>query len=210
MGERADKKQKETARKRQVPEPYVNENSTPHYDKTLQNTLHKIATSGDEPVNPKLLSPDTIMFLQRTIGNQAVLNLINKRQVGAPQLPRQIARLPATTRRGGMQVQRGFGDVLSNTGSAGEAIQREPAPQQATPEIKFRIGWLTDEGLPVETNGQVAALARLTIASLQDDLDSVDSNSVKTQVTEWITTVKGVLPYFDQHADERSTRTSSR
>lgn len=82
-------------------------------------------------------------------------------------------------------------------------LQRQPAPQQAQqakPEIKFRFGWLDS---PVETNEQVAGIARLVIASLQDDLGDVESAAVKVQVTEWIATVKGVLPYFDRHAGEK-------
>ena len=85
--------------------------------------------------------------------------------------------------------------------ATGEVLQRKPAPQQAKPEIKFQFGWLALEA--VETNEQVAAMARLVIASLQDDLDDVESAAVKTQVTEWIATVKGVLPYFDRHAGEK-------
>jgi hypothetical protein len=84
-----------------------------------------------------------------------------------------------------------------------EVLQRQPTPKQAKPEIKFKIGWLTDEGVPVETNEQIAALARMAIASLQDDLGDVESAAVKTQVTEWITTVKGALPFFERHAGEK-------
>lgn len=84
-----------------------------------------------------------------------------------------------------------------------KVVQRQPTSQQAKPEIKFRIGWLTDEGIPVETNRQVAAIARFTIANLQEDLGEVESDSVKAQVTEWIATVRGVLPYFDRHAGEK-------
>ena len=75
--------------------------------------------------------------------------------------------------------------------------------QQATkPEIKFRIDWLIEGGIPVETNGQVAVMARLVIASLQDDLAGVESATVAAQVAEWISTVKGFIPYFDRHMGE--------
>jgi Domain of unknown function (DUF4157) len=94
-------------------------------------------------------------------------------------------------------------DTTVQRSATSELLQRQPTPQQAKPEIKFRIGWLTDEGIPVETNGQVAAVARLTIASLQEDLGDVESDAVKAQVTEWIATVKGALPYFDRHAGEK-------
>jgi hypothetical protein len=93
--------------------------------------------------------------------------------------------------------------VQQERGIRSGALQRQPAPQPAPPEIKFRIGWFTDEGAPVETNEQVLAVARLTIASLQGGLDDISSASVKAQVTDWISTVKGVLPYFESHAGEK-------
>jgi hypothetical protein len=94
-------------------------------------------------------------------------------------------------------------DTTVQRSATSELLQRQPTPQQAKPEIKFRIGWLTDEGIPVETSGQVAAVARLAIASLQEDLGDVESAAVKAQVTEWIATVKGTLPYFDRSAGEK-------
>jgi hypothetical protein len=87
--------------------------------------------------------------------------------------------------------------------TASKVLQRQAAPRPSKPEIKFRIGWLTDEGIPVETNGQVAAIARVVIANLREDLGELESDSVKAQVTEWIDTVTGVLPYFDAHASEK-------
>jgi hypothetical protein len=105
-----------------------------------------------------------------------------------------VAQQKSGVRRVGTAVQRSATSAV---------LQRQPAPQQPKPEIKFRIGWLTDDGAPVETNEQVAAVARLTIASLQGDLGDIESDAVKTQVTEWIATVMGVLPYFDHHAGEK-------
>jgi hypothetical protein len=95
-------------------------------------------------------------------------------------------------RRAGAPVQRS---------ATAEVLQRKPVPPQAKPEIKFQFGWLFPEA--VETNEQVAAMARLAIASLQDDLGDVESAAVKTQVNDWIATVKGTLPYFDRHAGEK-------
>ena len=93
--------------------------------------------------------------------------------------------------------------VQLSVASTGEELQRQPAPQPARAEIKFRMGWFTDEGTPVETNGEIAAVARLTIASLEGELGDIESAVVKAQVTEWIATVKGVLPYFVLHAGEK-------
>lgn len=93
-------------------------------------------------------------------------------------------------RRADMPVQRG---------ATSEVIQRQPTPQQAKPEIKLRS--LLD--FPLETNGQVAAFARVAIASVQHDLGDVESAAVKTRAAEWITTVKGAIPYYDRHADEK-------
>lgn len=104
-------------------------------------------------------------------------------------------------------VQQGGGvrraDAPVQRSAAGGVLQRQPAPQQAKPEIKFRIGWLLSEGAPVETNEQVAALARLAVASLREDFGDVESAAVKTQITDWIATVEGVLPYFERHAGEK-------
>jgi hypothetical protein len=94
-------------------------------------------------------------------------------------------------------------DTTVQRSATSEVLQRQPTTQQAKPEIKFRIGWLVDDGVPVETNEQVAAVARLAIASLQDDLNDVESAKVKEQVNEWIARVKGVLPYFDNHSGEK-------
>ncbi len=105
-----------------------------------------------------------------------------------------VVQQESGVRRADMPVQRS---------ATSEVLQRQPTQQQAMPEIKFRIGWLIDGGAPVETNEQVAALARLAIASLQDDLGDVESTAVKTHVADWIATVKGVLPYFDRHAGEK-------
>jgi hypothetical protein len=93
--------------------------------------------------------------------------------------------------------------VLQRECASSGFLQRQAASQHAKPEIKFRIGWLTTDGSPVETNEQLAALARLAIASLQDGLGDIESASVKTQATEWVATVKGALPYFDRHAGEK-------
>ncbi len=83
-----------------------------------------------------------------------------------------------------------------------EVLRRQPAPKPTTPEIKLRVGWLLSEETPAETNVQVAALARLAIISLKEDYDDIDSASLKTAVTEWISTVNGVLPYFDREGEK--------
>lgn len=123
----------------------------------------------------------TIAALQRSLGNRSVGQLLQR------------------------HASRSDGGISDHqpTATLQRDPKRQPTAQPAKPEIKFQIGWFTDEGIPVENNGQVAALARLAIASLQEGLGDVASDTVKTQVTEWIATVKGVLPYFDQHAGEK-------
>jgi len=86
-------------------------------------------------------------------------------------------------------------------------VQRDgpaPAPAPAKPRAKINVdlGWLDIEGGGLQTNEQLAALARLTIGSLESDLADVESSSVKKQANEWIQTVKDYLPFFDRHASE--------
>ncbi|MGZ5442171.1 MAG: eCIS core domain-containing protein [Thermoanaerobaculia bacterium] len=105
-------------------------------------------------------------------------------------------------RRAGAPVQRSATDkVLQRAPAPQQATPQPTPPQQAKPKIKFQFGWLVPEA--VETNEQVAAVARLTIISLKEDLGDVSSDAVKTQVNDWIATVKGTLPYFDRHAGEK-------
>ena len=147
---------------------------------------------------------NSVLGLQRKIGNQAVLRLLQRHAeerntvlTGTTSLLAHelthVAQQGGGVRRVDTPVQRS---------ATSEVLQRQPTPPQPKPEIKFQFGWLTDEGSPVETNEQVAAMARLAIASF-DDLSDVESNAVKAQVTEWIATVKGALPYFDKHAGEK-------
>lgn len=148
---------------------------------------------------------DSTLHLQNTIGNQAVQRLLkaNSEDVKEhmPTPPLRASTISTLSSAAGAQAKEGL--TPGQRSATSEVLQRQPTPQQAEPEIKFRIGWLIDGGAPVETNEQVAAVARLAIASLQEDLGDVESAAVKTQVTEWIATVKGVLPYFDRHASEK-------
>lgn len=68
--------------------------------------------------------------------------------------PAELVQQKSGVRRVDTSVQRS---------ATSEVLQRQPKPPQPKPEIKFQFGWLTDEGSPVETNEQVAAMARLAI-----------------------------------------------
>jgi hypothetical protein len=82
--------------------------------------------------------------------------------------------------------------------TAPTATHPESKPRR---EINIHVGWLVDGGEP-KTNAQLAGLARLAIYSLESELAEVESEDVKTQINEWLQTVKHVLPYFDKHGSE--------
>lgn len=119
-----------------------------------------------------------ILDLQRTIGNREVQRL-----------------LEADT---GIRCA----DVPLQRNATGEVLDRQSGPQQEGLKIELQIGRLT-LNVPLETNGQVAAVARLAIASLQDELGDVAAAAVKKQVTDWIATTKGTLPYFERHSGDK-------
>jgi hypothetical protein len=87
----------------------------------------------------------------------------------------------------------------TETGAAPPAICRQAKPHA---KINIDLGWLDVSGDGVQTNRQLAAIARLAINSLESDLADVESNSVKAQANEWLQTIKGSLPFFDRHASE--------
>ena len=87
--------------------------------------------------------------------------------------------------------------------AVGHLVQRQSKGEtKPRAKVNLDLGWLDLSGGGLQTNGQLAAAARLTIASLQDDLADVESADVVTKATEWIQTVKGVLPFFERHAEE--------
>jgi hypothetical protein len=83
-------------------------------------------------------------------------------------------------------------------GTAPSTIHPE---SKSRPKINLDVGWLVEGGEP-KTNAQIAFWARVAISSLESALADVESDSVKTQVNEWLQTVKNSLPYFDRHASE--------
>jgi Domain of unknown function (DUF4157) len=87
----------------------------------------------------------------------------------------------------------------TETGAGRPAIQRQPKPRA---KVNLDLGWLDLVGGGLQTNGQLAALARLTIGTLESDLADVESDSVKDQANEWIQTISGSLPFFERHASE--------
>jgi len=121
----------------------------------------------------------TIAALQRSLGNRSVGQLLQR------------------------HASRSDGGISDHqpTATLQRDPKRQPTPQQAKPEIKFRINFFED--VPVETNEQVAVAARMAMVELQNDLGDVESAAVRTQVTEWIATVKGAIPYFDKHVGEK-------
>jgi hypothetical protein len=126
---------------------------------------------------------------------------IAQREIAATAGHEGLARTSAHAASGEhyLAMQRSVGNAVVTRVLQRDAPQ-PAAPSPAKPEIKFRFGWLLDA--PVETNLQVAAMARLAIASVQGDLDDVDSSEVKAQAAEWIATLNGALPYFDRHGAE--------
>lgn len=118
-------------------------------DGASPETAAKLATNGGS------MSPRHVVALQRSIGNSAV------------------------------------GDVVQRNG---------PAPPK--PKVNLDLGWLDLGGGGIQRNDQLAAVARLSIASLESDLADVDSDEVRTAARKWIETVRGSLPYFDRHGPE--------
>ena len=100
-------------------------------------------------------------------------------------------------------LQRTVGNTAVGAVIQRDAIQRDgTAPAKPRAKLKLDLGWLDLEGGGLQRNEQVAAIARLGIASLQDELADVESDQVKTEAKEWIDTVRGALPYFDKHGPE--------
>lgn len=84
-------------------------------------------------------------------------------------------------------------------GQATRVTSATPAPAGA--KIKIDLGWLVS-GSQIQTNAQLAAVARFYAGQLESDLAEVESDSVKSQANEWLKTVKNALPYFEKHASE--------
>ncbi len=84
-------------------------------------------------------------------------------------------------------------------GVAPPAIYRQAKPHA---KVNIDLGWLDLQGGGLQTNGQLAAVARLAMSSLESDLADVESNSVKAEASDWLQTIKNTLPYFDKHESE--------
>lgn len=83
------------------------------------------------------------------------------------------------------------------------AVQREPpAPARPHSKINIDLGWLDLEGGGIQTNEQLASVARIAISSLEKDVSDVESDAVKAAAKDWIATSRGSLPYFDRHGPE--------
>ncbi|MCD5341573.1 hypothetical protein LR392_04935 [Arthrobacter sp. AK04] len=122
----------------------------------------------------------------------------------SPRLGRDFSRVPV------QDVSKADlrGEPVQPTQVTGRSLDRAPAPlaidRQNKPHAKVNLdlGWLDLSGDGLQTNGQLATVARLTIIALESDLEDVESDSVKVQANEWLQTSKGSLPFFDRHASE--------
>jgi hypothetical protein len=80
-------------------------------------------------------------------------------------------------------------------------IQRDEPTPTSHPAVNLDLGWL-DDNAKVSTNGQIVAAAHLGIGTLESALPDIESDQVKTDVQEWVDTVRGALPYFERHESE--------
>lgn len=84
------------------------------------------------------------------------------------------------------------------------ALQRDgTASTKPRAKINLDLGWLDLSGGGIQTNEQLAAVARLAISSLESDLTDVESDQVRNDVKEWIAAIQASLPYFDRHGAEQ-------
>lgn len=108
-------------------------------------------------------------------------------------------------------LQRAVGNAAVSTvlqrapgaATVGAILQRDgTAPTRPRAKVSLDLGWLDLSGGGVQTNEQLAAVARVAIASLESDMADIESDQVATDAKEWISTVRGSLPYFDRHGSE--------
>ena len=90
--------------------------------------------------------------------------------------------------------------ALGNAGVTAVIQRDEPTPAPH-PAVNLDLGWL-DDNAKVSTNGQIVAAAHIGIGTLESALPDIESDQVKTDVQEWIDTVRGALPYFERHESE--------
>jgi hypothetical protein len=117
----------------------------------------------------------------------------------APEIAAQVTRAGGSlSARQVVALQRAAGNT-----AVSDIVQRDgTAPTKPRAKVKLDLGWLDLSGGGIQTNEQLAAVARLAIASLESDLADIESDQVKTDAKEWMDTIRGSLPYFDRHGPE--------
>ena len=93
-------------------------------------------------------------------------------------------------------LQRAVGNAVVTA-----VMQRDEPTPAPHPAVNLDLGWL-DDNAKVSTNGQIVAAAHIGIGTLESALPDIESDQVKTDVQEWIDTVRGALPYFERHESE--------
>lgn len=117
----------------------------------------------------------------------------------APETAAQLAR------SGGSLSTRHLAALQRTVGNSAVRgiVQRDSsAPAKPAAKVNIDLGWLDIEGGGIQRNEQVAAVARLAIGSLQEQLVDIDSDEVRTQANEWMDSIRSYLPYFDKHGPE--------
>jgi hypothetical protein len=70
---------------------------------------------------------------------------------------------------------------LAGNTAVGETLQRDSAaPPKSGARVNLDLGWLDMSGGGIQTNEQLAAVARLAVASLKSDLVDIESDQLKT------------------------------
>lgn len=122
--------------------------------------------------------------------------------------PPDIGRLPvasphhAAERSADRAADARAADARAGTAEVGvapPAIYRQAKPRA---KVNIDLGWLDLQGGGLQTNGQLAAVARLAMSSVESDLADVESDSVKAEASDWLQTIKNILPYFDKRESE--------
>lgn len=106
-------------------------------------------------------------------------------------------------RAGGRLSVQQVASLQRAVGNAGvtAVLQRDEPTPAPHPAVNLDLGWL-DDNAKVSTNGQIVAAAHIGIGTLESALADIESDQVKTDVQEWIDTVRGALPYFERHESE--------